>query len=206
MIAVTQTLLPIGVHAPIFQTRPCAQRKGSSCPTLLREPLGFPVKLLNSRFSVKFYVDSSLSWAVWPAVWKQPWGKERLLETIFVYLFGCTGCWLWLTGPFLASRGLLVDTCGIKIPDQRSNRKWNESHSVVSDSCDPMDCSLPGSSVHGILQARILERVAISFSRGSSPPRNQTRGTAGRFFTHWAMREAHSFPGTGAPCIRRTES
>ena len=33
--------------------------------------------------------------------------------------------------------------------------------------CDPMDCSLPGSSVHGILQARILESVAISFSRGS---------------------------------------
>ena len=34
--------------------------------------------------------------------------------------------------------------------------------------CNPMDCSLPGSSVHGILQARILERVAIPFSRGSS--------------------------------------
>ena len=34
--------------------------------------------------------------------------------------------------------------------------------------CNPMNCSLPGSSVHGILQARILEQVAISFSRGSS--------------------------------------
>ena len=40
--------------------------------------------------------------------------------------------------------------------------------------CDPMDCSPPGSSVHGILQARILEWVAISSSRGSSRPRNQT--------------------------------
>ena len=39
--------------------------------------------------------------------------------------------------------------------------------SFVSDSCDPMDCSLPGSSVYGILQARILDWVAISFSRGS---------------------------------------
>ena len=39
---------------------------------------------------------------------------------------------------------------------------------VVSDSCNPMDGSSPGSSVHGILQARILEWVAISFSRGSS--------------------------------------
>ena len=63
----------------------------------------------------------------------------------------------------------------------------------MPDSCDPMDCSLPGSSVHGILQARIPEWVAISFSRGSSQPRNQTRVSciAGRFFTNWAMREAH---------------
>ena len=48
------------------------------------------------------------------------------------------------------------------------------SHSVVPDSCDPMYCSPPGSSVHGISQAGILERVAISFFRGSSWPRDQT--------------------------------
>ena len=60
--------------------------------------------------------------------------------------------------------------------------------------CDPMDCSPPGSSLHGILQARILECIAISFSRGSSQPRDQTRVFcfAGRFFTLWATREAHS--------------
>ena len=54
-----------------------------------------------------------------------------------------------------------------------------------------MDCSPPGSSVHGILQARILEWVAISFSRESSQPRNQTQVSciAGRFFTNWATRE-----------------
>ena len=40
--------------------------------------------------------------------------------------------------------------------------------------CDPMDCSPPGSSVHGILQARILEWVAMPSSRGSSQPRDQT--------------------------------
>ena len=40
--------------------------------------------------------------------------------------------------------------------------------------CDPMDCSLPGSCVHGILRARILKWVAISFFRGSSQPRDQT--------------------------------
>ena len=41
--------------------------------------------------------------------------------------------------------------------------------------CDPMDCSLPGSSLHGIFQARVVEWVAISFSRGSSWPRDQTQ-------------------------------
>ena len=40
--------------------------------------------------------------------------------------------------------------------------------------CDPMDCSLPGSSVHEIFQAKILEWVAIFDSKGSSPPRDQT--------------------------------
>ena len=48
--------------------------------------------------------------------------------------------------------------------------------------CDPMDCSLPGSSIHGIFQARVLEWVVISFSRGSSQPRNWTQ--------IWATREA----------------
>ena len=43
--------------------------------------------------------------------------------------------------------------------------------------CDLTDCSPPGSSVHGILQARILEWVAISFSRGSSRPRDQTHAS-----------------------------
>jgi len=60
---------------------------------------------------------------------------------------------------------------------------------LVTQSCltlyNPMDCSPPGSSVHGILQARILEWVAIPFSRGSSQPRDRTQvsHTAGRFFT-----------------------
>ena len=48
------------------------------------------------------------------------------------------------------------------------------SRSVVSTLCDPMDCSLPGSLAHAILQVRILEWVAIPFSRGSSQPRDQT--------------------------------
>ena len=47
------------------------------------------------------------------------------------------------------------------------------SHSVMSDSCDPIDCNPPGSSIHGISQARILEWAAIFFSRGSSWTRDQ---------------------------------
>ena len=57
--------------------------------------------------------------------------------------------------------------------------------------CNPMGSSSPGSSVHGILQARILEWSAISFSRGSFWPRDWTWVSciAGRFFTNWATRE-----------------
>ena len=61
---------------------------------------------------------------------------------------------------------------------------------VMSNSCNPIDCSLPGFSVHGSLQARILEWVAISFSRGSSRPRNWTWVSciASRLFTNWATK------------------
>ena len=72
----------------------------------------------------------------------------------------------------------------------------SSSESKVAQSCltlcDPMDCSLPGSSIHEILQARILECIAISLSRGSSQPRDLTQvsHTAGRSFNLWATREA----------------
>ena len=57
--------------------------------------------------------------------------------------------------------------------------------------CDPMDYSLQGSSVHRIYQARILEWLAISFSRGSSQPRDWTWVSciAGRLLTGWVRRE-----------------
>ena len=65
----------------------------------------------------------------------------------------------------------------------------------MSGSCDSMDCSLPDSSIHGIFQARILEWVAISFSRGFSRPRDRTPifCIAGRFFT--------SEPTEKLPCL-----
>ena len=76
--------------------------------------------------------------------------------------------------------------------------KVKVSESEVAQSCptlcDQVDCSLPGSSVHGILSARILEWVAVSFSRGSSRPRDQTwvSRIAGRRFNLWVTREAQN--------------
>ena len=59
--------------------------------------------------------------------------------------------------------------------------------------CDPIDFSLSGSSVHGIVQASVLEWIAVPFSKGSSQPRDRTQVSriAGRFLTIWTTREAH---------------
>ena len=74
------------------------------------------------------------------------------------------------------------------------------ANSCPSNSRGPMGCSLPGSSVHASLLAKILEWVAISFSRGSSWPRNWTWAscTAGRLLTDWAIRKD---PCEGSHCF-----
>ena len=90
--------------------------------------------------------------------------------------------------------------------------KVNQSCPTLSNL---MDRSPPGSSVHGILQARILEWIAFPFSKGSSKPRDRTlvSHTAGGFFTSWATREAQkvllfkpyvillTYPFLCLPCI-----
>ena len=67
----------------------------------------------------------------------------------------------------------------------KSEKKKVSVAQLYLNLCNPMDYSLPGTSVHGILQARILEWVTIPFSRGSSPPRDRTQisCTADGFFT-----------------------
>ena len=73
--------------------------------------------------------------------------------------------------------------------DYKESCEWvNEVAQSCPTLCDPMDCSLPGSSVHGVFQARILEWVAISFSRRPSQPRDWTQVSCivGRRFTVWA--------------------
>ena len=76
--------------------------------------------------------------------------------------------------------------------------KWNIMFVLVAQMrltlCNPVDCSPPGSPVHGILQGRIPEWVAIPFPRGSSQPRDWTFGfcIVGRFFTIWVTGKAQN--------------
>ena len=78
-----------------------------------------------------------------------------------------------------------------KLPPPCFLNKWSEVAQLRPTLWDPKDCSLPGSSIHGIFQARVLEWVAISFSRESSWPRDRTRVShmVGRCFTVWATGE-----------------
>ena len=83
---------------------------------------------------------------------------------------------LWLKGNHRAGR-------------RRETGDWGKCSSLSRVwLCDPTDCSPPGSFVCGILQARLLEWIAILCSRGSSPPRDRSWVSliAGRFFTLWA--------------------
>ena len=70
-------------------------------------------------------------------------------------------------------------------------KKESEVAQLCPTLCDPVDYILPRSSIHRIFQAAVLEWVAISFSRESSQPRNQTQVShiVGRCFTTWATRE-----------------
>ena len=89
-------------------------------------------------------------------------------------------------GTFHANMGLIKDRNGMDLTKAEDIKKrWQEytdfvvvvvvvSHSVVSNSLRPIDCSVPGSFVHGIFQATVLEWIAISFSRGSSQSRART--------------------------------
>ena len=97
--------------------------------------------------------------------------------------WGGDDCSFLLQRPKSSKNGCCLEKKGKK-------RKW--SCSVVADSCNPKDHSPPGSFIHGIFQARALEWVAISFSRGTSRPRDRTWVSliAGMCFTVWATRGA----------------
>ena len=87
------------------------------------------------------------------------------------------------------ANGIIRKLLNLKAFEQQ-RKKESEVAQLCLTRCDPMDCSLPGSSVHGIFQARVLELIAISFSRGSSRPRDRTwvSHIVDRRFTIWATR------------------
>ena len=75
--------------------------------------------------------------------------------------------------------------------------------SVMSNPCDPMDCSPPGSSVHGILQARTLEWVVIPFSRGSSWPRDQNCASNDSCKDNWVLNHERHLGGPSCGCTEK---
>ena len=96
----------------------------------------------------------------------------------------------------------------LEAEDQRKSEREHE----VAQSCptlrDPMDCSLPGSSVHGIFQARVLEWIAISISKGSSQPRDRTwvsHIVDRRFTVSGQCLRWQSLPGTNTALVQPWE-
>ena len=120
--------------------------------------------------------------------------QARILEWVAIFFSRGSSSprdqiWIsWITGGFFTNWATR----------ETHTNAWKKKGKIeikVAQSCptlsDPLDCSLPGSSVYGIFQAKVLEWVATSFSRGSSRPRDQTRvsHTVDRHFTKWATRE-----------------
>ena len=123
---------------------------------------------------------------------KGAWENLGVDEWIFVYLDYAVFTWLWRLikahqNAHLKNNLMCVNYSSINL--NKIYPCWYENEIEVAQSCltlcDLMDCSLPSSSIRGILQARILQWVAISSSRVSSQHRDQTRvsRTIGRFFT-----------------------
>ena len=128
------------------------------------------------------------SWFTVSLQWRATMTWKRQLETEFGG--GVMSCFYKHRSPLLHSS--VCDRQGwAQAGKDKESMKWSEVAQSCPILCNPMDCSPPGSSVHGILQARILEWVALSFSRGSSWPRDQTQVSriGGRRFNLWATRE-----------------
>ena len=100
--------------------------------------------------------------------------------------------WTSISLQMVASAMKLKDACSLEEKPRQTYQWASEVTQSCPALCDPMDCGLPGSSIHGIFQARVLEWVAISFSRGSSQPRDQTQVfcTAGWHFTSELLRKS----------------
>ena len=128
--------------------------------------------------------DRTVGWwwkwiLVWDALWED--SRPRILDLVsFFYFF--PKVWCQRTTSLI---GLVYWIGGLD--DNSRKAEWSECRTLRPPLCDPVDYT-----VHGVLQARILEWVAFPFSRGSSQPRGRTQIShiAGGFFTSWASWEA----------------
>ena len=137
--------------------------------------------ILNVLFLERLF---SIFWIIFPFLWAFRlltvfWTKLRI--SILIHVPSCMSESVSLFSQLL--------DCSVECPCAL----WSVTQSCpallcVQLFCDPMDCSLPGSSVHWVLQARILEWVAISSSRGSSPPRD---GNCIWCLLHWQAGSHH---------------
>ena len=183
-----------------------------SCPTLCD-----PVDCDLTSFSVRRFLQARILESI---------GQYWLSYLLEHYIFCCPGCQLpWVPGASRTPETQQVAPFPGANPSSpaqpQEQTSMDDSHAEVEIKpqlkprgsvakegrkgkvaqscptlCDPMDCSLPGFSVHGIFQVRVLEWVAISFSRGSSWPRDRTQVShiVGRRFTHLATREEDPKP------------
>ena len=119
---------------------------------------------------------------------RYPWRRKWQLTPVL--LPGKSHGWRSLVGYSPCSCEKLNTTEWLSLHFSTLKRSESEVAQLCPTLCDPMDYT-----VHGILQARILEWVAFPFSRGFSQPRDQTQVSfiAGRFFTSWASREAQVY-------------
>ena len=145
----------------------------SSNSLYIAEPLSFPVAVIWTKRQVvpavvfaQFVLRLSSGWLQPPSLWGQPvpllWACPFLEAPVLAVL---RELFLLVPGIYTVLAARLGFFPG----------KWYEVAQLCPTLCDSVDCSLPGSSVHGIFQARILEWVAISFSRGSSRPKDRTQ-------------------------------
>ena len=131
-------------------------------------------------------IFSHILWAVYGVLWSTKLIYIYIYIYVYIYIYTL---FFWRLNSIYLS--FVASSFGV------IDRVWKVTVKVLvpqscSSLCNCMDYSPPGPSVHGILQARILEWVAIPFTRGSSPPRDWTWVSCivGRFFTIWASRGA----------------
>ena len=178
-----------------------AQEEGSnsdSCITLFQS-LFYAVFFFFSGNSADSLDHNAVDISIWllvlkQSLWNMHWGRASF-STQFVPLH-----WAWCLAPFFLESSVFITvimqhSTHIYFPTPQTKKlcklksyaspRFVGSYAVlclVTQLCltlrDPMDCSLPGSSVHGILQARTLEWVAFPFSSGSSQHRDQTQVSA----------------------------